>query len=907
MGQGQGRTEQDERRVCPVTGLPVLRRPEWTEVRLDERYSVTVETIGDHIVHSMPRGYASLDGVKRVLALHDRVLAEAIEPGSGHVHIADYRHLEGASLSARRDFARHIENRPGIVAFLVYNPSPLFTLSIKLAQRFRAIPMGVEVLPDYATALRRAVDLLRGEGIEEEPASAPDPAAEGATRPESGVVELDTCRLEYEILDGHIVHGGAIGTLGLREMTRELEVESLILSSVDPADGPLVFVADMTRLDGITAAARRLYVATLRQRHRSRPIALFVCYGVGWSLRRAINISRPYLPFRIRVVRDRATALEAARREARSAGTDTMAALEPRPATKPVRGIDVDEVLRLIANIDWSRQGPVTADREFSPDEALQPVVDAFSLIKAEVDNLFDARRKTENELRQSEARYRAILDSIVDGYYEIDFDGNLLFSNDALLRIFGFSRDDVDRINPMSLMDEANLERAIGIFRRVFDTRQPEHPTNLIMLRKDGTPINVEASISPVVDSDGDIVGFHGIVRDISDRIRTAQEKADLEARLQRSQRMEAIGTLAGGIAHNFNNLLMGIQGNVSLLLRELADDHPHTKRLATVEALVDGGSKLTAQLLGYARSGRVDVRTVDLNRLARDTTETFGLTRREYRIHFELIEREIPIEVDASQIEQVLLNLLINAAEAMPHGGDIRIASTIADRSEIADAPNDIGSGSFAVLRISDTGCGIEDDALDHLFEPFFTTKGMSGGTGLGLASAYGIVRAHGGLITVDSTLGEGSAFSIVLPVSGRNLDPIEGPQEEPVTGEGVILVVDDDEAVLDACASMLSLLNYTPIRAGSGASAIEVFDRRHSEIDLVVLDLILADMAGGEVFDRLRAIDPSVQVLLASGYSLDGEAAGILERGCDDFIQKPFSVEQLSHKLEALLRKP
>ena len=181
--------------------------------------------------------------------------------------------------------------------------------------------------------------------------------------------------------------------------------------------------------------------------------------------------------------------------------------------------------------------------------------------------------------------------------------------------------------------------------------------------------------------------VGFRGIVRDITERVRTAQEKANLEAQLQRSQRMEAIGTLAGGIAHNFNNLLMGIQGNISLLMREHSPDSPHVKRLTTIEALVDGGSKLTSQLLGYARSGRVDVRVVDLNALVLEIAETFSLTRREYRVHTDLTASALPVEVDPAQIEQAVLNLLINAADAMPRGGDLYLGSR--DRRRTPNLP--------------------------------------------------------------------------------------------------------------------------------------------------------------------------------------------------------------------------
>ncbi|MEX1310378.1 MAG: ATP-binding protein, partial [Candidatus Sulfomarinibacteraceae bacterium] len=261
--------------------------------------------------------------------------------------------------------------------------------------------------------------------------------------------------------------------------------------------------------------------------------------------------------------------------------------------------------------------------------------------------------------------------------------------------------------------------------------------------------------------------------------------------------------------------------------------------------------------------------------------------------------------IEVDPAQIEQALLNLLINAADAMPRGGDITLHTRVADHTQVPGLEPGDREGSYAVVSVHDAGCGMDADTLEHIFEPFFTTKGMTGGTGLGLASTYGIVRAHGGQIDVVSTVGEGSTFTMLFPTSARPLEAIVENRGHSIEGEGTIMIVEDDEAVLDACASMLSLLNYTPICVGSGQAAIDIYARRNREIDLVILDLILTDMGGGEVFEAIRTIDPEARILLSSGYSLDGDAAGLLERGCDDFIQKPFTMEQLSRKIERILR--
>ena len=905
-----GSKSQDQP-TCPITGLPVIRKPEWTDVQLDHNYRTTVEVIGRHIVHSIPNGQATLKGVMAVTALFDRIVADSIDPDAAHVHIADYSDFQESAFAARRAFSNHLRHRPKIAAFIPYSVSPVFTIAIKLAQRFRMIPVGVEILPDYASTIRRALDILHETAVEDGPETSKTSFSVKGSKPESGGYEMDSVNLQYETIDGHILHAIPSGYIGLRELERAIEFENLAISSIDPSNGPLVYVADLSKVEGVSAAARRMYVATMRSRQRAKPISLFVCYGVSPTIRQTINISRPFLPYRLRLTRDQETAIELARRETDVSKPGPIHRL--RQVFAKDRNLethppppDIDDLLSLIAGIDWESDGPVGSDHKLAPDNPLVPVVDVLEVIKAEVDELFRARHKTETALRQSEERYRTILDTIVDGYYEINLRGQVMFCNDALLRIFGFARSEIDELDAIALLESENQEHAIAVFTRVYETGEPAHSIDWEIGTRDGNPILIEMSISLITDVDGQALGFRGIVRDITERIKTAQEKANLEAQLQRSQRMEAIGTLAGGIAHNFNNILMGILGNISLLMRDHSPGGPHAKRLTTIETLVNGGSKLTSQLLGYARSGRVDVSVVDLNALVLEIAETFSLTRREYRVHTELADSAMPAEVDAAQIEQAILNLLINAADAMPRGGDLYLGSRVAPHTDFTDPEREIKEGNHAVLSIRDTGIGMDRETIERCFEPFFTTKGISGGTGLGLASAYGIVRANGGLIDVESEVGRGSTFSLSFPLAGRGPDSTAAIRGEPIAGVGTILVVEDDEAVLEACSEMLTLLHYTPICVTSGAAAVDIFASRRDEIDLVILDLILTDLNGGEVFDRLRSIDPTTRVLLASGYSLDGEAAGILDRGCNDFIQKPFTIEQLSRKLERLLRR-
>jgi CheY-like chemotaxis protein len=378
------------------------------------------------------------------------------------------------------------------------------------------------------------------------------------------------------------------------------------------------------------------------------------------------------------------------------------------------------------------------------------------------------------------------------------------------------------------------------------------------------------------------------------------------LERKVQHAQRMEAIGTLAGGIAHNFNNLLMGIQGYISLMLLDTDRDHPFYESFKNVEKLVQSGAKLSGQLLGYARGGRYEVKPISLNDVVQETSDTFGTTRKDIKIHRELAEDLFAVNADKIQIEQILLNLYVNAADAMHGGGGLYLNTKNVTHEAIANKPYQVKPGNYVLLTVRDTGRGMEKETMERMFEPFFTTKGLAKGTGLGLASVYGILKSHGGYIDAESEKGHGTTFYVYLPASEEVVVKDISTDEKFVRGNETILLVDDEELVLDAGAQLIEAMGYRVMRAKSGAEAVSIFRKSKDTIDLVILDVVMPEMGGGETYDRLRELDKETKVLLCSGYSLDGEAGEIMRRGCDGFIQKPFKMEKLSRKLREILDK-
>jgi two-component system, cell cycle sensor histidine kinase and response regulator CckA len=530
-----------------------------------------------------------------------------------------------------------------------------------------------------------------------------------------------------------------------------------------------------------------------------------------------------------------------------------------------------------------------------------------FAIFGSHIQYTINKEREADEALQSSEEKYRSILESVEEGYFETDLAGGIKFFNGPLCRILGY---DADELMGMTTQDFTTAETAVeakAILGQVRRSGEATYVSNYVIRQKDGNFRDLELSISLMPDALGRPAGFRWVVRDVTERRRAEEERKKLEAQLQAAQKMEAIGTLAGGIAHDFNNILMGIQGNASLLDIRLEDGHPGREKVKNIEKYVESGTQLSRQLLGFARRGKYNVKASDINDIIEKTAAMFARTRKEIRVHRQLATDIWTVEVDRGQVEQVLLNLYINAWQAMPKGGDLYLITENLILDESYVQPYKVKPGRFVKVTVADTGVGIDRKDLGRVFEPFFTTKAMGRGTGLGLASAYGIIKSHGGHINVYSEKGHGTTFNFYLPASLRKVAAEVTPVAPAVRrGRETVLLIDDEEMIIDVGCGLLKEIGYTVIPARSGQEALDIYRERQAEIDIVVMDMIMPGMGGGETFDHLKQINPRAKVLLSSGYSINGQASQIMERGCDGFIQKPFNLQQLSAKLRQILDK-
>jgi len=381
-------------------------------------------------------------------------------------------------------------------------------------------------------------------------------------------------------------------------------------------------------------------------------------------------------------------------------------------------------------------------------------------------------------------------------------------------------------------------------------------------------------------------------------------EEEVRVQKNLAEYDKTEALGQMASSVAHEFNNLLMHIQGTISLMLLDVDPNNPHHERLKSIEKSVMRGSDVSKQLLGFARGGKYDVKEVDLNEIVEKSSQVFGHTKNEIKIYRKYQTDVWTVEADQGQIEHVLLSLYRNAWQAMPGGGELYLGVENAHLDGEFVRPYNLDPGDYVKISIRDTGVGMDKDSQERVFDPFFTTKETVRGTGLGLPSAYGIISNHKGIITVQSILEEGTTFSIYLPTPKKEVKIERDVPRKVSRGKETVLLVDDEDMIIEIGKEMLEKMDYKVFATRNGEEAVKIFKENKDIIDLVILDMIMPDMGGGETYDRMKEINPDVKVLLSSGYSVNGEATSILERGCSGFIQKPFSMKDLLSKIRVIL---
>lgn len=516
-------------------------------------------------------------------------------------------------------------------------------------------------------------------------------------------------------------------------------------------------------------------------------------------------------------------------------------------------------------------------------------------------------RKRAEEALRESEKRYRALFEGSRDAIYITSRDGEMLDVNESMLDLFGYSREEMIGLNAQEAY--AHPEDRLK-FQREIERNGFVRDYEIKLRKKDGTEMECLLTSTVRRANDGSILGYQGIIRDITERKRADQEKAALQEQLRQSQKMEAIGQLAGGIAHDFNNLLTIIKGYSQFCLTELKKDDPLKESIEEIKIASDRAADLIHQLLAFSRRQVLDMRVLNLNTILINLDKMLRRVIGEDIELVTLLANDLGgVKIDPGQIELVIMNLVVNARDAMPNGGKLTIETANAKLDEAyARTHLAVTPGPYVVLSVSDTGVGMTPEVKERVFEPFFTTKQEGKGSGLGLSTVYGIVKQSGGNIWVYSEPGKGTTFKIYLP---RVDEPLEELKER-VVGEGfprgseTVLVVEDDDEVRKLAVRILEKQGYRVLEASHGGDALIICEQHEGPIHLILTDVVMPGMSGRALAERLTPLHPEMKVLYMSGYT-DNTIVhhGVLEERMS-YIQKPFSIDGLTKKVREVLDK-
>ena len=510
-------------------------------------------------------------------------------------------------------------------------------------------------------------------------------------------------------------------------------------------------------------------------------------------------------------------------------------------------------------------------------------------------------RTRAENSVRQWERRFEDLFENTKDILFTTDLEGHVTSVNKAAEAVMGWPRSEALGKNIKGLVAPEHAVLCSEVTRRILSGDPLQH-FEIAMLRKDGRKVLLEAS-ARLIRSNGSKDCVQGIARDVT-------ERRQLENMVRQSQKLEAIGRLSGGLAHDFNNLLCVINGHTELLIEALQPGDPAIRNVTQIRKAADSAAELTRQLLAFSRRQVFHPQVVDLNTIVTETKRLLGRLIDEHIEFYTALDPALGrVMVDPVQVEQVIINLVLNARDAMPQGGKLTIETSNLDLDEDYQSKlSHIPAGEYVLLALTDTGCGMDEETQSRIFEPFYTTKEMGKGTGLGLATVYGVVKQSGGFIWVYSEEGRGTTFKVYLPRVASPLTETRPSGHSDIRkGTETILVVEDAEPLRVLTTEFLSASGYTVLEAANGDEAMQIAQSYAGTIDLLLTDVVMPRMGGQPLVEQMAQIRPHTRVLYMSGYPNDGIVqAGILANGVA-LLEKPFTREILSKRVRQVLDDP
>lgn len=926
---------------CPLSGLPILRRSEWTDLAFEPNYRFSTALMGDRIIYNQPVGNATAASLEKALSLTDEVCEELIPEAQTYVHLSDYRRVKGVSMGGRKYFVNYMLTRTRIAGFIIFGASPLMRIIIKLGQKIgRSKDSPVFEVHTYAQAMDKALELLGQTAVAEETAgdekACRQDTHEVRQRFEKGRLVLsaphwhidnDGFSMQAEVIDHQILHSTVTGLMRSRHCDLIDAMRHCIRSEAGLEAGFPYFITCTKGLKQNSRRTRQRYMQALKTWHLQYPIRLYVFYGASRLIKAAVSLARPFMPFKIRIVSDRDAALRLVEADRRNPSRLQRIRYRfdhsKRRRQREIEGYR-DELLHYLGDIDWERDG-LQNPPSHGPDHPMGPVFEAITLLKTELDQVFNERHAMADALGQSQQRFNEVMTHSRDLLFKHDIEtGAYAYVSDSAKALIGYTPEEIQTMGAdgiLELMHPEDRQRYHAFCQSLLgngDQLPQEHVIEYRIRHKDGRYVWFSDSHAVLRDEAGRPTQVIGSNRDIQRSKAMEAERLRMAKRLQRSGKLEAVSTLAGGIAHNFNNLLMTILGNVEMARMQLDADSHINPRIDAIQKAADRAAELSTLMLTYVGQSKMSFDTLDLGALVGEMVRVLKATLP----HADQLEKAAEGETayvsgDPGKIGQVITDVVTNAVEATTDEArkitlqtGLRQCDTIF--FERRAAYEQLPSGEYAYVEVKDNGVGMDAQTLEKVFDPFFTTKFT--GRGLGLAASVGIMRAHQGAMVLASHPNQGTTVTILFPpvAAPAAARPMSRTGTHPYSHGGAeacntVLLVDDEPMVLEVGEMMLEAIGFDILTAADGIGALEQFKSHREEIALVILDLTMPRMDGFETFHKIIKIAPDTPIIIATGYTRGQVRQQFREQEPSAYLKKPFRMDHLADTIRRVLMNP
>ncbi len=932
---------------CPLSGLPILRRPEWTNLEFDTHYRFSTALIGDRIIYNQPVGNATESTLEKALDLTDRVCEELIPPDQTYVHLSDYRMVRGVSSGGRKYFIEYMLARTRLAGFIIFGASPLMRIIIKLGQKIgptKLIP--VFEVRTYAQAMDKALELLgqtvttgkatKGEGqignSEDENICHQAPR-HVRQRIDKGRLVLSAPHwrfqregfwVENELIDHHILLIRIGGVMHSEDIDQIDALRHCIRRDTGLENGFPVIIADVGGLRYNSRGTRQRSMQVLKAWHKQYPIELYIFSSPSRWIKAAVALARPFMPFRVRLADNLEEALNLAAPERRSPSRLSRFERLLRKLKRNKR-LEIeayrDQLLQYLGDIDWEKDG---SPKPFAdPSEHLMgPVFEAIALLKTELDEVFAERHAMADALKQSQQRFNEVMTHSRDLLLKRDIaTGAYKYISESAKELLGYTPEEFQAMGlegVLELIHPEDRKRYQSFFEGLLgdgDHLPQEHAIEYRIRHKEGRYIWISDSHAILRDETGRPTQVIASIRDIQRSKTMEAERLRMAKRLQHSGKLEAVSTLAGGIAHNFNNLLMTILGNVEMARMQLDADSHINPRIDAIQTAADRAAELSTLMLTYVGQGKMSFDTLDLKALVGEMVRVLKATiPHADQLQQGVINEQTFISGDPGKIGQVITDVVTNAIEAttdetrritLQTGRCHCDAAFFEQRAAYEQLP----TGDYAYVEIKDNGVGMDGQTLEKVFDPFFTTKFT--GRGLGLAASVGIMRAHQGTIVLTSHPNQGTTVTILFP-------PAAAPAAtQPISHAGTfvrprsdadacntVLLVDDEPMVIEVGEMMLEAIGFDILTAADGIEALERFKHHREEIVLIILDLTMPRMDGFETFHEICKIAPKIPIIISSGYTRGQVRQQFRHQEPSAYLKKPFRMDRLADTIRRVL---